>query len=78
MNTLTIALIALRAAALALQLQGQRDAADTLLLLANSAEAGKNVDEHMREVAAKLTSGEPIDWADVRARAQAASDALHG
>jgi hypothetical protein len=75
--TTTLALIGLRAAALALSLQGQETAARTLHLLADSVEAGKNVDAHMAEVAAKLKAGEAIDWDDLRARIEAAGEALH-
>jgi len=74
---LSIALLALRGAALGLQLQGQTGASRTLNLLADSAAAGLNVDAHMAEVAAKLKAGEPIDWDDVEARIRADSTDLH-
>jgi hypothetical protein len=74
---LSIALLALRGVSLALSLQGQKSAASTINLLADSAEAGLNVDARMAEVAQALKSGEPIDWDDVRARIEADAADLH-
>lgn len=78
MDVLTLALIGLRGAALGLSLQGQRSASDALLSLADAAEAGKNVDEHMAIVAAKLKdrNSTPADWEDVAARINAHSEQL--
>jgi hypothetical protein len=71
MNTTTLILIALRAAALGLSLvPGRTKTADNLYLLADVIEAGKLTDDHMREVAEKLKAREinDDDWADVMAR----------
>lgn len=77
LNPLTLALVGLRAAAMALSLHGQREAASTLNLLADSASAGHNVDAHLQEVADKLRGGESIDWDDLMGRIEAASADLH-
>jgi len=71
MNSTTLILIALRAAALSLSLvPGRTRTADNLYLLADVIEAGKATDEHMREVAEKLKARDinDDDWADVMAR----------
>lgn len=57
--------------------QGDRKAADTLTLLADTAESGVNVDAHMAEIARKTRAGESIDWDNVRARIEADSADLH-
>ena len=77
-SPLTLALIGLRGAALGLDLQGQKNAADSLFALADAAEAGKEVDAHMAVVADKLRDRKAIDadWADVSARITADSDRL--
>lgn len=75
-----LAIVALRAAALALSLAGQSKAADALYTLADAYEAGAAVDAHMAAVAEKLKS-RPLteaDWADVIARIEADSDRLQG
>lgn len=77
MNALTLALIALRAAALGLSLQGEQKGAALLRLLADSAESGRNVDAHLAEVAEKLKSGDAIDWDELTARLEAAGELLH-
>lgn len=78
MNPLVLALIGLRAAALALELQGQAKAANTLYSLADAAEAGKAVDDHLALVAEKLKDREASDddWADVISRIEADSARL--
>lgn len=79
MNTTTLILIALRAAALGLSLApGRTKTADHLYLLADVIEAGKLTDEHMREVAEKLKEREinDDDWIDVLARIEQHSAAL--
>lgn len=78
MNPLTLGLIALRAAALGLDLQGQTREARALYALADAADAGKAIDDHMAAVAAKLKdrSATDEDWADVVARIEADSDRL--
>lgn len=80
MDPLTLALVGLRAAALALELQGQDKSAGTLFVLADAVEAGKNVDVHMKGVAEKLKdrSLTDEDWADVNARIEADSARLQG
>jgi hypothetical protein len=79
-ETKTLALIAVRAAALGLAATGQGAASQALLLLASAAESGANIDAHMAEVARKLKAGVALDdalWADLTARIQAASAELH-
>lgn len=70
MNSVTLAIIGLRAAALALVVAGDSKSADRLYLLADVVEAGKATDEHMRIVAEKLKSSELTadDWDDVMRR----------
>lgn len=74
-----LGLIGLRGAALALGLLGQAKASNSLYLLADAAEAGINIDEHMAAVADKLKSRAKTDadWDDVYARIEADSDRLH-
>lgn len=80
MNPVTLALIGLRAAALALELQGQSRSSNSLYMLADAADAGKNIDDHMAAVAEKLKdrSATDEDWADVTARIEADSARLQG
>jgi hypothetical protein len=68
--TQTLILIGLRAAALALELSGKGNASQSLYLLADAAEAGRDVEAHMQEVAAKLKAGpvDDADWADTAQR----------
>lgn len=78
LNPISLVLIGLRGAALGLELQGQKNAADSLYTLADAAEAGHNVDEHMAAVAAKLKdrNANDDDWVDVVARIEADSARL--
>ena len=81
MNPQTIAIVALRAAALALALSGQAKGSKALYALADAAEAGANVDAHMAEVAARLRDGSAVtdaDWDSVESRIAASREALHG
>lgn len=63
---------------MALELQGQKNAADQLFALADAAEAGKEVDAHMLMVAEKLKdrSATDEDWAGVAERIEADSRRL--
>lgn len=78
MNPLTLALIGLRAAALALELQGQSRSSGSLYAVADAVEAGKVVDDHMALIAEKLKDRDATDddWADVAARIEADSARL--
>lgn len=78
MNPQLLAIIGLRAAALALALVGQTKASGALYSLADAAEAGKTVDDHMTLVAEKLKAREVTeeDWNDVAARIEADSARL--
>lgn len=78
MNSLLVALVSLRGAALALSLAGQTRAANSLYTLADAAERGVNIDAHMAGVAEKLKtrSATDADWADVSERIEADSDRL--
>ncbi len=73
MNPMTLILVALRSAALAVGLAGQQKTSNALYTLANAAEAGRNVDAHLASVGAKLKdrSANDADWADVNARIDA-------
>lgn len=70
MNSKLLAIVGLRAAALALSLAGQTRAANLLYTLADGAEAGADIDAHMALVADKLKERgvDESDWADVEAR----------
>lgn len=80
LNPIALALVGLRAAALALDLQGENRSAKSLYALADATEAGKDVDAHMAAVAEKLKdrSATDEDWADVSARIEADSARLQG
>lgn len=80
MNAQLLAIIGMRAAALALGLAGQTRASNSLYLLADAAEAGKPVDDHLNAVAEKLKtrSANDADWSDVAARIEADSARLQG
>lgn len=73
MNNLTLAIIGIRAAALALLLSGNTIASQRMYALADLIEAGKATDEHMKLVAEKLKNGGPSeeDWADLLERIDA-------
>lgn len=77
---LSLLLIALRGAALGLELQGQLKASGALFALSDAAEAGRDIDKHMEEVAAKLKdrAATDDDWDDVTARIEADSARLQG
>ncbi len=79
MNPLQIAIVALRAAALAVGIVGNAKASQALLAVADAVQAGVNVDAHMAAVAEKLKAGTAVtdaDWDDVLARIAADSDRL--
>jgi hypothetical protein len=80
MNPTLLGIVGLRAAALALALAGQTRASNSLYTLADAAEAGIDIDLHMRAVADKLKtrSANDDDWADLAARIEADSDRLQG
>jgi hypothetical protein len=60
-NNLTLAIIGLRASALALLLSGNTVAANRMYALADLVEAGRATDEQMRLVAEILKNGGPTD-----------------
>ena len=78
MNLLTLALVAIRSAALALTVAGDSSTGSKLYLVADAIEAGKATDAHMALVAEKLKAGAitEADWADVLARIEADHAAL--
>jgi hypothetical protein len=78
MNPTTLALVLLRGVALALSLNGQTRASNSLYTLADASERGVNIDAHMAAVAEKLKvrSATEADWEDVVARIEADSDRL--
>lgn len=78
MNSLSLGLVSLRAAALALLVSGNTRAAETLYALADAAAAGQAIDAHMAEVA-RLLEGRAVtdaEWQDVLGRIQTASETL--
>ena len=78
MEPKALAVIGLRAAALALVLTGQSRAGNALYALADAAESGANVDAHMATVADKLKdrTATDADWQDVAGRIEADSARL--
>lgn len=80
MNPTLLTIIALRSTALALLLAGDQKTSNALYLIADTAEAGKLADDHMREVAEKLKARDlsQADWDDVLARIDADGQRLHG
>lgn len=79
MNSTLIALLSLRAAALAASLAGSASTARALYASADLIESGRATDEHMALVAAKLKERDltDADWADVATRIEADSARLH-
>lgn len=78
MNQTILAVITLRAAALAATLAGRSSTASALYSLADLTESGIAVDAHMAEVAAKLKDRTltDTDWSDVANRIHADSARL--
>lgn len=78
MNPTILAVITLRAAALAATLAGRSSTASALYSLADLTESGVAVDAHMAEVAAKLKDRtlNDSDWSDVANRIHADSARL--
>lgn len=78
MNPTILAVITLRAAALAATLAGRSSTASALYSLADLTESGIAVDAHMAEVAAKLKDRTltDADWSDVANRIHADSTRL--
>lgn len=70
MNGVTLAIIGLRAAALALLVAGDTTSSQRMYLLADLVESGKATDAHMKTVAEKLKAGplSDADWDDVMKR----------
>lgn len=70
MNGVTLAIIGLRAAALALLVAGDTKSSQRMYLLADLVESGKATDDHMQLVAEKLKAGPIVDadWDDVMQR----------
>lgn len=78
LSPLSLALVGMRGAALALSLSGNSKAGDALFALADAAEAGKAVDDHMKAVAEKLKarSADAADWLEVTTAIEADSARL--
>lgn len=78
MNGITLAVIGLRSAALAIDLAGRATTADSLYRLADLIDAGKATDDHMALVAERLKAHNigTADFEDVIARIEADSAAL--
>lgn len=79
MNSIVIAVIALRSAALAATLSGRTSTASALYSLADLVESGQATDAHMAEVAEKLKNREltDADWSDVANRIHVDAARLH-
>lgn len=79
MNPTLLAVISLRALALAASLAGRTTQANALYGLADLVASGIATDAHMQEVADKLAQREltEADWADVHARIQSDAARLH-
>lgn len=80
MDKVTLAVIALRAAALAATIAGNAVVGAQLYKLADFIAAGVATDEHMKAVAEKLAerTSNDADFADVLARIEADRAQLHG
>lgn len=78
MNPVLLAVVSVRAAALAASLAGRTVTASALYSLANLIESGKAVDDHLFEVAAKLNSRDltDTDWSELANRIHADSARL--
>ncbi len=70
MDPITIALISLRAVGALFSMQGKPEISTTINQLLEAYSAGKNIDDHLEEVAAKLEAGalDPADWQDLTDR----------
>jgi len=78
MNSVFLALMTLRSLSTIYLLQGNVKASESLNLLADSLEAGRNIDARMREVADALKAGAAPDWDDLERRIREDADRLHG
>ena len=76
MNTVTVALIALRGLASVFTLQGQPKISEGLLKAANAVESGADVDQHLQTVADALAAGTEADWDDIIDRINQEADAF--
>lgn len=78
MSPLVLALLSIRAAALAASVAGRSSTASALYSLADLIESGRATDAHMNEVAEKLKNREltDADWSDVANRIHADSARL--
>ena len=76
MDPLSLGLIALRSLATLFSLQGQVGQSNAFLALADAAESGIDIDNHLAIVAAALKEGTlgQEDWDDVTARIRGETD----
>lgn len=77
MDKTLLAVIGLRAAALALSVAGNTKGASALYATADLVTAGKATDAHMQLVADNLNAGVTPDWDGLQARIDADRAALH-
>lgn len=77
-SPLDLILISLRGTSLALELAGRPQAGNALNALANAAQAGVNIEAHMKTVADKLAdrSATELDFEDVELRIREETDAI--
>lgn len=66
----------LRSVGLLASLQGQAKLAQSLGVIADAADAGQDVDDHLRTVAEALSAGKEPDFDDIRSRIEAESGRL--
>lgn len=78
MNSVFLAVLTLRSLATVYLLQGNSKASDSLGLMADALEAGKNIDARMQEVADALKAGATPNWDDLERRIRADAARLHG
>lgn len=76
MDPRLLAVVALRSLAQLYALQGNTKAAGAMQFTANAVEAGRAVDEHMRNVAAALNDDSLVSWDDVHNRIAVESNEL--
>lgn len=66
----------LRVLGLLFTIQGEANAAKAFLLMADAADSGIEVDEHMRSIDEALKAGVEPDWPDLFQRIQAKTDRI--
>jgi hypothetical protein len=78
MNGSLFGIMILRSVSLLASLQGQPKLAQSLNVIADAADAGQDVDDHLKAVAEALAAGKEPDFDDIRTRIEAESARLQG